>query len=380
MIFFKHTNERYISQVVVLSMIFGLAGGIVGQLVTDVYINPVPQQYLLNPDNDIINTIPELRRVKKFLGIEQDFEVNSAVSKITPTIVGIYNAKPASGILAQIYLPSDLLATGFTLTSDGWIVSYSNSIDESNFDNFVIVYNGEIFAINQVATDLITPVVFLKVSANNWPVAVLGDSDELNLGQLTLALNALGEVTVKNVTNTAHIDINSGSDYIWSSEEYTKSIVLEGALPDNYLGSPLVNLGGEVVGVVSQIGSPNKVLPINQFSSIVLDVLRSNVVKRSYLGVDYLDLSKVKGISNTLAQDQTRGALVYASPQRNSPAAVAGIVKNDILLSINGQPINEATNLTDLVQQYKPGDKVSFEILRQGQNVNIELTLALSPE
>lgn len=377
--FFKRTGGQYISQVVVLAVVFGFAAGIVGQLVSDVYISPVQQQYIIEPSTDV-TIVPELRRIKRFLGIEQDFEVNVSIEKIGPAIAGIYPTKIGSSVLSQIYLPNDLLATGFTLTSDGWLVSYDGFINAINIEDVTVVYGGRSFDVEELITDSVTGIIFIKISANNLPVVVLGDSDELVLGQLIVVLNDLGEVVVTNIKNNNYIQAESGNDYVLSSEEYGEVILLSDSLSTAYLGSPVTNLIGEVVGVISQTGANTQVVPINQFRSIVLDVLRNNFVKRSYLGVDYIDLARVKGINTNLSQNQSRGALVFSNPFRNSPAAQADIAKNDIILSLDGQPIDEVNGLTDLVQQYQPGDSVEFEVLRNGQNLILEVTLAILPE
>lgn len=377
--FFKRTGGQYISQVVVLAVVFGFAAGVVGQLVSDVYISPTQQQYIIEPSTNV-TLVPELRRIKRFLGIEQDFEVNVSIEKIGPAIAGVYPTKIGSSVLSQIYLPNDLLATGFTLTSDGWLVSYDGFINAINIEDITVVYDGRSFEVEELITDSVTGIIFIKISANNLPVVVLGDSDELVLGQLAVVLNDLGEVVVTNIKNNNYIQVDSGNDYVLSSEEYGEVILLSDSLSTAYLGSPVTNLIGEVVGVISQTGANTQVVPINQFRSIVLDVLRNNFVKRSYLGIDYIDLAQVKGIDTDLSQNQSRGALVFSNPFRNSPAAQADIAKNDIILSLDGQPIDEVNGLTDLVQQYQPGDSVEFEVLRDGQNLILEVTLAILSE
>jgi S1-C subfamily serine protease len=376
---FKQPSGNLIPLVVVLAITFGFMAGLIGQLVSDVYLTSY-QQSLPDTNINLPPSTPELYRVKRFLGIQQDFEVNNALNKLTPTVVGVYPARLATADLSQIYLPSDLTATGLTLTSDGWILTYSPTISENNFDDFVVIHQGVVFAIDQAVVDNLTDTVFLKISANNLPVAVLGDSADLNLGQLVLAANDLGEASIGNIKDLNYTAITTGSNYVFSTENYHQTIVLDAELDGYYVGSPVVNLGGEIVGLVSQSVGNNTVIPINQFRPVILDVLRSNIVKRSYVGLRYLDLSQVKGLSNDLTQDQTKGALVYTNPVRNSPASVVGIVKDDIILSVNGQALNAVDNLTDLIQQYKPGDKLTFGLLRRGQSLNVELTLALLPE
>ncbi len=384
--FFRKQKDQFISQVVILSMVFGFAAGVVGQIVADVYINPWRQDYLdqsLNTKGNLPSIIPELRRVKKFLGIQQDFEVNNSITKAAPALAGIYLKKSGHDLLNQIYLPQDLQANGFVLTSDGWLISQGKVFDKFKTDQLVVVHNNIVFSVDNIIKDSTTGIVFLKVSASNLSVVVLGDSDEMTLGQLAIALNNLNEAEVVNIKSPGYQAINSASDFITSSEGYKQLFLLSGGLDEFYIGSPLLNLAGEVVGVVNNI-DPEKgivtAVPINQFRSIILDVLRNNIIKRSFLGIDYLDLAWVTNLDQKLAQGLNQGALVYGNPTRNTPAADAGLQANDIILSIDGQLVDKNMSLTELVQQYQPGDEISLEILRDGKTITKTTTLAVLPD
>jgi len=381
----KIQKNQFISQVVILSMIFGFAAGIVGQIFADVYIDPWQQDYYINQDlNTNSSVIPELRRVKRFLGIEQDFEVNKSINKIAPGLVGIYLKKPASSnILNQIYLPQDLETNGFILTSDGWIVSYGEVFGDYQLERLVVIHDNKDFSVEELITDSTTGVVFLKISANNLPVVVLGDSGEATLGQLAITLNDLAEAVVVNIKSTSYWDATSASNFVVTSEEYNQLILLTDGLEETYLGSPLINLGGEVIGLIKEIDSDRglvTVVPINQFRSIILDVLRSNIVKRPFFGVDYIDLAWTIGLDRELTQGLDRGALVWQTPKRLTPAAEVGLKEDDIILSIDGQPVDQGTSLTELIQQYQPGDEISLEILRDNKTLVRSVTLAVLPD
>lgn len=384
--FFKKQKDQFISQVVIISMIFGFAAGVVGQIVADVYIDPWRQDYIISDlnANTNISIVPELRRVKKFLGIEQDFEVNNSIQKVAPALVGIYQKKSSSqNVLKQIYLPADLKANGFILTSDGWLVSYGKVLNDFRAEQLVVVYEGKIFDIKEMITDSTTGVVFLKISANNLPVVVLGDSNEATLGQLAIVLNKLGEAVVVNIKDTNYQAVAAAGDYVISSEEYGKLFLLTKGLDNTYLGSPLINLAGEITGIIKEIDLQKgfvTAVPINQFRSIILDVLRSSIIKRPFLGVSYLDLAWTVGLDPELTQGLDRGALVYQNPKTLTPASDADLQTNDIILSVDGQSVNKDTSLTDLIQQYQPGDEINLEILREGKTLNQTVTLTILPD
>ncbi|OGY46147.1 MAG: hypothetical protein A2731_01060 [Candidatus Buchananbacteria bacterium RIFCSPHIGHO2_01_FULL_39_8] len=378
----KKGEKRLISEVVILSVIFGLAAGIVGQIITDVYIDPFSQDYFyqnINTNQSIIE-IPELRRVKRFLGIEQDFEVNKSVKQALPNLIGIYLKKPPSqDILNQIYLSQDLLGNGFILTSDGWLVTHQLVIGNQNPEQLVVIYQNKQYSIDQLIEDSMTGTVFLKVSASNLPVAILGDSDENNSGQLAVSLNSLGVVVVTNIESPNYQQRSKSSDFVLSSEQYFESILIENNLSESYLGSPLLNLVGEVTGVIKEIDSAGGValaVPINQFRPVILNVLRDSLVKRPYLGVDYIDLARAVGGE----QASNQGALIYRPPLRNSPAADAGLQVDDIIVSIEGQILDMENNLTEIIQQYQPGDELNLEIIRDSKRIDKKVVLSLLPE
>lgn len=385
--FSKKQKNQFISQVVILSVIFGFAAGVVGQIVADVYIDPWRQDYInqsLNTNQNISSPIPELKRLKRFLGIQQDFEVNKSVQQALPSLIGIYlKKKSSSNILDQIYLSQDLLGNGFILTSDGWLVTHQLVISNLNSERLVVVYNNQQFSVDQIVADSMTDIIFLKISASNLPVSILGDSDENTAGQLALVINALAEVTVTNIKDPNYQPKLLTNDFVLSSEKYAESILLESNITKLYLGSPLLNLAGEVTGIIKEINLESQVVtavPINQFRPVILNVLKDSLTKRPYLGVEYLNLAATSGLDSTISQNQNQGALVFKKPTRLSPAAEVGLKINDIILSVDGQPVDKDNDLTELIQQYQPGDELNLEILRDGKEEVIKVILSLWPE
>ncbi|NUM25094.1 MAG: serine protease [Candidatus Buchananbacteria bacterium] len=376
-------KNSQISQVVILSMIFGFGSGVVGQIVADVYIDPWRQDYITQGiyDNTTdVPEIPQLRRVERFLGIEQDFEVNKSITKVNSALVGIYKKKAVSGqaALNQVYTAADLVANGVALTSDGWLATHQKALADFDLKNLVVIFNHQLFEVKQMVQDETTGVAFIKISADNLGIVTLGDSRESTLGQLGVVTNVLGEVTVVNVKDNDYRQLSTPQEYVFSSERYDYSLLISKGLDSNYLGSPVVNLGGEVIGIVYEIRDDGQALavPINQFKSIILDVLRSNTVNRPLLGVMYVDLSKVVGLNVANGKDLSRGALIYQSPNRNTPAFSAGFKEGDIILSIDGQLVDENSNLTELIQQYQVGDEVSIEYLRSGVTATVDVVLS----
>jgi len=379
---FKNRERKLVSEVVVLSVIFGFAAGMVGQIFADVYINPWGDTGAIQATNtnQDLSRIPELKKVKKFLGIQQDFEVSKSVEQNAASVVGIYLKKAASkDYLNDIYLSQDLKGNAFILTTDGWMVTHQSVVGNFKKEQLVVFYGGKVLAIDKLVVDSATGVAFIKVVSDNLPVVVLGDSDEIDYGQLVLMLDAVDEVVVANIKSFNRNEVDLAKNLIYSSEVYNDYLVLQDEVGRYFLGSPLINLGGEVIGVVSSIDQNNKlikIVPINQFKNIISGVLRSGAVKRVYLGVNYLDLSTVVGLSDNLTHGLNQGALVVGSILKNSPAGQADIKINDIILNVQGEQVDGNKKLTSIIQQYNPGDKVNIEIMRGKEKIVKKITLA----
>ncbi|MCL5794880.1 MAG: S1C family serine protease, partial [Patescibacteria group bacterium] len=262
---FKSRERKLVSEVVVLSVIFGFAAGLVGQIFADVYINPWGETDLIQTTNtnQDLTYIPELKKVKRFLGIQQDFEVSKSVEQNAPSVVGIYLKKSTSkDYLNDIYLPQDLKGNAFILTTDGWMITHQSVMGNLKKEQLVVSYGGKIVTIDKLIIDRATGIAFIKAALDNLPVVVLGDSDEINYGQLVLILDAVDEVVVANVKSFNRNEAELVKNLIYSSEIYNDYLVLQDEVGGYFLGSPLINLGGEVVGVVSSIDQSNKLIKV----------------------------------------------------------------------------------------------------------------------
>jgi len=253
--FFNHKNQtrRIISEVVILSVVFGFAAGIVGQLVADVYLDPWRLYNVERPDADTQPVVPELRWTKRFLGIEQDFQVEQALRQNSSTVVGLYRLKRGADVLTKLYQPSELLGNGMLLTSDGWIVTHQAALGNLKAEQLAVVYRNQAFGVLSAVTDKMTGVVFIKIAQNNLPVIILGDSDENMTGQLAVTRNALGEAAVPLIQKPDFQLITASADFVRSSEAYADRVLLDGDLLASYVGAPLLNLAGEVTGVINAV-------------------------------------------------------------------------------------------------------------------------------
>jgi len=383
---FEHPKrERPIVLVLVLAVIFGLLAGIVGEIVFKVYLSNLPFFGELNLSSQIPFGQEIVIKEPKKVVVEQDLRVNQALETVKPALVSIYlqkNQKTESGPLEKIYLPSEFVGQGFILTSDGWIVTNKEVINDFKKKYLVFTSLGKEFTPSEFILDSATNLVFLKIEAKDLPVVKFGDLEKLNLGQLVLVPGFALKVTVANIEALDYQNISSSADFILSSEKFSKYILIKDSLNSDYLGAPLINLAGEIIGVMTKndLVGLRIALPINDAEKAIASVLKNKTISRPYLGLHYLDLSKTFGLDESITLGKTKGALIQGSEEvpaleAASPAQKSGLKKGDIILKVEENEINSEKNLTELIQEYKPGEIINLTILRNKEEKVIKAEL-----
>ncbi|MCX7589754.1 MAG: trypsin-like peptidase domain-containing protein [Patescibacteria group bacterium] len=281
--------------------------------------------------------------------------------------------------------------SGFIISSDGLILTNKHVVLDTKASYTVLTNDGKKYDAQVLARDPLLDIAILKINANNLPVAPLGDSSNLQLGQTAIAIgNALGEFR-----NTVSVGVISGlartvtaGDEIGSYTETIKNVIqTDAAINPGNSGGPLINLKGEVIGINTAIASGAEnigfAIPINQVKSSIESFKIKGKIERPFLGIRYVILNKEIAKQKKLTVDY--GALIDGDNKneaviKNSPAQKAGILKGDIILEINGQKIDENNSLADIVGQYKPGDEINLKILRNNKEINIKVKLESYPE
>jgi serine protease Do len=280
--------------------------------------------------------------------------------------------------------------SGFIISSDGLILTNKHVVFDPKASYTVLTNDGKKYDAKVLARDPSNDLAVLKIQANNLPVAPLGNSDELQLGQTAIAIgNALGEfrntVSVGVISGLARtVTAGDGGGY---TETIKNVIQTDAAINPGNSGGPLVNLRGEVIGINTAMASGAEnigfAIPINQAKSAINSVKTKGKIERPFLGIRYLIINKEIAKQKNLPVDY--GALVDSDGKNpavvsNSPAEQAGILKGDIILEINGQKINENNSLGDIISKLSPGDEINLKILRNNKELNLNLKLGSYPE
>lgn len=272
--------------------------------------------------------------------------------------------------------------SGFILTEDGYILTNYHVVENSNSIT-VAMYNGDTYDATLIGYDESNDVAVLKVDAEGLSPVVLGDSDNLNVGDSVVAIgNPLGELTF---TMTAGY-ISALDREITPDRTPINMLQTDVAINAGNSGGPLFDMDGNVIGMTTakvsgttesgvSIEGLGFAIPINDVMRVVYDLQRyGRVLGRAYLGVTLQDLdSEVAATYNLPAGPQ------IVTVTEGSCAETAGLQPRDIILQFEGREISSFTDLSAALAKQKAGDTVTLKIYRAGAELEITLTLDERP-
>ncbi|MEX2012495.1 MAG: trypsin-like peptidase domain-containing protein [Patescibacteria group bacterium] len=315
--------------------------------------------------------------------IEESSAIIDASKKISQSVVSITGkGAPVSSFFGT--QTPEFSGTGFIITSDGLIATNKHVIKE--LVTFTVTTpDGKAYKGKVVAKDPVTDLALVKIEARGLPVADIGDSEKIQVGQWVIAVgNALGEfqntVTVGVVSALERSVAPQDSSGI--ATQLDGLIQTDAAINPGNSGGPLVNLSGQVVGINSATTSGAQnigfAIQANDLSK-ALDSYRLNgKIIRPYIGVRYQSLTKAIASSLDLSVEQ--GALLVdgagvPAVATGSPAAKAGLKKDDIITKIDDKEVTETRPLARIIRDYAPGDKITLIVLRGSKIITVSLTL-----
>jgi len=281
--------------------------------------------------------------------------------------------------------------SGFIIDKRGYIATNRHVVEDPKAKYTVLMNDGKKYPARVVARDPHLDFAVLKINKTNLPVLPLGDSKNLVLGQTVIAIgNALGEFrntvsrgVVSGLARSVNVQDDQGRVVTLRNVIQTDAAINRGNS-----GGPLLNLRGQVVGIntAMAVGAQNIgfAIPIDLVKESIHQALTKGKIQIPYLGVRYIPITPAVQKDRNLAVDY--GALLVEggneepAVEPGSPAAKAGLRKNDIILKFNNQKIDSQHRLVDLVQGSKVGEKVTLEIWRQGKIIKKTVTLSQYPE
>ncbi|SMO43254.1 Do/DeqQ family serine protease [Saccharicrinis carchari] len=262
--------------------------------------------------------------------------------------------------------------SGVIIAEDGYIITNNHVIDKA--DEIEVVLNDRrSYKAKLIGADPTTDIALLKIDEKGLRFLAYGDSDDLKIGEWVLAVgnpfNLTSTVTAGIVSAKARsINILSNRSQPMGIESFIQT---DAAVNPGNSGGALVNIRGELVGINTAIASQTGsfagysfAVPVGIAKKVVADLKEFGEVQRGFIGVQIRGVDAA--LSKELNLDKIEGVYVDAVTA-NGGAAVAGVKKGDVILSINGVAVNTNSELIGQVSKHRPGDKVSLSIKRDGK-------------
>ncbi|HOE15481.1 MAG TPA: trypsin-like peptidase domain-containing protein [Candidatus Paceibacterota bacterium] len=272
------------------------------------------------------------------------------------------------------------------IDSNGYIITNKHVVQDTKAEYTVLLNDGTEYSATVIARDPLEDFALVKINKTGLVPLILGNSDNLMLGQTAIAIgNALGELQ-----NTVSVGVVSGlhrniTAYDTTGEPTTLTdlIQTDAAINQGNSGGPLLNLNGEVIGVnvAMEQGAQNIgfAIPISKIKGIINQAISTGKISVPFIGIHYTiidkDLMKEKNLPVDYGALIGKGANNDPAIVKGSPAEKAGLKENDIILSINNIKITAQNSLSSIVRRFNIGDKVKLEVLRDKKTIYLDLIL-----
>lgn len=332
------------------------------------------------------------------------------VKKVAPSVVNIYSTRfikqriytnpfmadpffrqffpDQSEDSREITRRDNWLGSGVIVSPDGYILTANHVVQGADEIKVGIQNDKTEYSAKVVGMDPPTDVAVLKIEAKNLPAITLGDSDQLEVGDVVLAIGdpfGIGQTVTRGIISALGRSLTDPDDFSsYRVRQYQDFIQTDAAINQGNSGGALVDAEGRLIGINDAIVSPSGTsagigfaVPINMARNVMDDFLNGGKVARGYLGIDPQDMDA--GLAKGFGAPTTMGALV-ADVVPDSPAAKGGLMSGDIVVAINDKAITSADNLSVVVSQLHPGSEASVKIYRNGTPKTLVVTLGERPD
>ena len=266
--------------------------------------------------------------------------------------------------------------SGVIVDKEGYILT-NNHVVEGADKVKVRLTDGREFTAMVKGQDSRTDLAVLHIKAKDLPVATLGDSDKLEVGEWAIAIGSpFGlehTVTVGVISAKGRSGLGTGT--------YEDFVQTDASINPGNSGGPLINIDGEVVGIHAMIIQPGTgigfAIPINMAKQILNDLIKQGKVVRPWLGISAQDLTPEMAEQ---FQVKEKGGVLVAQGLQGTGAEKAGLASGDIIKSVDDKPIKNVTELVKEIQKKKVGQKAKLSVVRDGKPMTIEVTTSAMPD
>ena len=302
-----------------------------------------------------------------------------AAQAVGPAVVGITNKAYARDYYNRKVLVEKGTGSGVIFDNRGYIAT-NNHVVENAQEILVSLADGRVISGRVLGADPVTDLAVVKVDMAELPVALLGDSDNLLVGEPAIAIgNPLGLEFKGSVTAGVISALNRSIEI---GERKFKLIQTDAAINPGNSGGALVNADGVVVGInsakisIAGVEGIGFSIPINTARPILQSIIEKGHVVRPYLGVGIMDRNTAAAYGYEFNIDK---GVYLVKVGKTGPAGKAGLMEGDIILKVAGTEINSIADLRGAVDAQAVGSKVDVLIVRGGNQKNVSVLLEEMP-
>jgi S1-C subfamily serine protease len=319
-------------------------------------------------------------------------QLADVVARVRPAVVQVTSEQMVQDPAQGNTLEPIGVGSGFIYDAEGHILTNSHVVEGAS-DLVVSLTDGRSFPAKLIGHDTQTDLAVVQISGRNLPVADLGDSSRLKVGEWVIAIgNALalpgGPTVTAGLVSALDRTIQEPGDGQGQGPYLFSLIQTDAPINPGNSGGPLVNLAGQVVGIntltIGQVGSSSYAqdigfaIAIATAKPIADQLVASGEVTHPYLGADYVPYSPALAARYGL---EASYGIVVTNVAIGSPAELAGMRARDLILDANNSPLNRESALAEVLHQHKPGDLLTMTVMRGSQRLKVRVRLAaqLSP-
>jgi serine protease Do len=329
--------------------------------------------------------------------------ITRAVAKISPAVVGINVIAvqqvtvrdPFAGFFNDPFFKPFFgdrtykqevkeLGSGFIISPDGYIVT-NDHVAGNATDITITISGGKQMKAKFVGSDPATDICLLKVDGKELPFVTIGNSDEVMIGEWTIAFGnpfGLFEINDKPTVTVGVISATGMKLGQLENRYYRDMIETDAAINGGNSGGPLVNSNGEVIGMNTLIFTAGQTstyigygfaIPINKVKKVVTDLKKKGKISRDITaGFDVQPMDA--RIAQYLGMKQPQGVIV-SDIHAGGPAIAAGLKIGDVVLEVNGEKVNSDSDILAVMVESSPGDYLKFKVFRERKTIDISLKL-----